>query len=272
LTVNKADLTLGGTRIYDGSSAVAGSVLTATGVAGETFTVTGAGDASNLASKNVQAGSTLASVTGLTLGTSGNGGLSGNYNALSTTGSAVSITKADLTISGITAANKPYDGTTAATVDTSAAVYAGRITGDDVTVGATGVFSDQSAGTGKTVTLTSHYLGADSGNYAITDQATTTADITPVITTSNNGQTARVANAVTSAISTTSFMPVPPAHDMDAGREPASTQAAATPSPLIQSSNVPGSENLTGLNVTLVGSGIKLPSDVNGTDTRGRKK
>ncbi|WP_256541804.1 YDG domain-containing protein, partial [Pseudomonas sp. 21C1] len=81
-SINKADVTLSGSKVYDGSTAVAGSTLTATGVAGQTFTVTGSGDASNLASKNVQSGTTLGSTTGLTLGSSSNGGLSSNYNLL----------------------------------------------------------------------------------------------------------------------------------------------------------------------------------------------
>jgi hypothetical protein len=72
---------------------VAGSVLTAAGVAGHTFSVTGAGDPSNLASMNVQTNSNLASVTGLNLGSSSNGGLSSNYYPLSTAGSSITITQ-----------------------------------------------------------------------------------------------------------------------------------------------------------------------------------
>jgi len=178
LTVNKASLTLGGTRTYDGTSTVAGSILTATGVNGETFAVGGAGDATNLASKNVQTGSALASVTGLTLGASVNGGLASNYNALDTVGSSISITAKALTVGGISAANKTYDGTTAATVNTAGATLGGLVAGDAVTVTATGTFADKNVGTGKTVTLASAYGGADAGNYTIADQASTTADIT----------------------------------------------------------------------------------------------
>jgi hypothetical protein len=87
---------------------VAGSVLTATGVLGQTFAVTGTGNASNLASKDVQTGSLLASVTGLSLGASGNGGLASNYNVLGTAGSSIDITKANLVLSG----TRTYDGTT----------------------------------------------------------------------------------------------------------------------------------------------------------------
>jgi hypothetical protein len=93
VTISPATLTLSGTRVYDGTTIVAGSVLTANGVAGQTFSVTGAGNLSNLTSANVQTGSTLATLTGLTLGSSSNGGLSSNYSPLSTTGSSISITQ-----------------------------------------------------------------------------------------------------------------------------------------------------------------------------------
>ncbi len=100
LTINKANLALSGTRIYDASTTFAGQYLTAIGVAGETFAVTGSGNASNLISKNVQTAQKLNSVEGLTLGSSANGGLSNNYNALSTTASSVNIAKAALTATG----------------------------------------------------------------------------------------------------------------------------------------------------------------------------
>jgi autotransporter-associated beta strand protein len=81
-----------------------------------------------------------------------------------------------ITISGITASNKEYDQTTLATVDTSNA--SGWISGDDVAVTATGLFSDKNVGVAKTVTLSSSYQGVDVTNYTFTHQANTTADIT----------------------------------------------------------------------------------------------
>ena len=86
-------------------------------------------------------------------------------------------------MTGITASNKVYDGTTSATLNTSSAALAGSIaSGDHVTLetgGASGAFADSNAGTGKTVTVSSLTLsGADAGNYTLT-QPTTTADITP---------------------------------------------------------------------------------------------
>jgi autotransporter-associated beta strand protein len=58
-----------------------------------------------------------------------------------------------LTIGGITASNKTYNGNTTATIDASAATFSGLVDGDDVTVSATGTFDNENVGTGKTVTL-----------------------------------------------------------------------------------------------------------------------
>ena len=84
-----------------------------------------------------------------------------------------------LSIAGITAAGKVYDGSTAAIVSTADANYQGLVPGDLVTVNATGAFSSRGVGVGKTVLLTSVYSGADLANYAVVDQLSTTANITP---------------------------------------------------------------------------------------------
>ena len=60
---------------------------------------------------------------------------------------------------------------------TGAAVYGGLVAGDDLTVSATGLFSDKNAGAGKTVALASSYSGSDVNNYTIVDQSTTVSDI-----------------------------------------------------------------------------------------------
>jgi hypothetical protein len=92
------------------------------------------------------------------------------------------ITPAPLTVTGITAANKVYDGNTDATLDTGSAGLDGIIGLDvvePVTVGATGAFADKNVGDGKTVTISGVSLdGAHAGNYAISPEPTTTADIT----------------------------------------------------------------------------------------------
>ncbi|MCP1576542.1 filamentous hemagglutinin family protein [Herbaspirillum rubrisubalbicans] len=180
-TINKANLSLSGSKTYDGTTAIDGTQLTATGVHGETFTVAGSGSSGNLASKNVQSGAALASVTGLSLGSSSNGGLASNYNALGTSGSSISVTAKALTMSGVTASDKVYDGSTTATLNTSGVSFFGIVGGDDVSLGGSGVgsFANKNVGTNKAVTVSGYTLsGADAGNYLISQPTGLVATIT----------------------------------------------------------------------------------------------
>ncbi len=95
------------------------------------------------------------------------------------------ITAKPVTVSGITASDKTYDGNTTAALTFTGATFAGMIDGDNLSVkGKTaqdGTFNDKNVGTDKPVTLPELELGgADAGNYTIkTDsQTTTTATIT----------------------------------------------------------------------------------------------
>jgi formylglycine-generating enzyme required for sulfatase activity len=88
-----------------------------------------------------------------------------------------------VTITGLSAANKVYDGTTTATVS-GTAVISGLVGGDAVTVSAgTAAFTDASVGNGKTVVFSGYSLGgADAGNYSLRAQpANVTANITSMI-------------------------------------------------------------------------------------------
>ncbi|MGK5037045.1 YDG domain-containing protein [Janthinobacterium sp. LB3P118] len=179
-TIRKADLVLSGSKTYDGNTAVAGGSLTATGVAGQTFSVGGAGDASNLASKNVQTGTALGSAAGLVLGSSGNGGLSGNYNVLGTAGSSYTVTAKGITLTGISAVDKTYDATTTAGLNTANVAYSGMIAGDNVSLGGqvVGQFASKDAGANKAVAVSGYILtGADAGNYAVKQPTGVTATI-----------------------------------------------------------------------------------------------
>jgi hypothetical protein len=88
-----------------------------------------------------------------------------------------------LTVTGITAANKTYDRTTAATMTTTGATLAGVYAGDAAnitlsTVNATGVFASADVGNGKTVTISGLTIsGSGSAEYTLT-QPSTTANIT----------------------------------------------------------------------------------------------
>ncbi|MCF8078952.1 MAG: hypothetical protein K9K88_06700 [Desulfobacterales bacterium] len=181
--ITAADLALSGTRVYDATTVFAGDNLIANGIAGETFTVIGAGDITNLASKHVQTGSTLASVTGLSLGTSGDGGLASNYKPITTTGSSVDVTARPVTLTA-PSVTKTYDGlliyaTTAG--DLNAITLSGPLAGTDTVSAATITYTDKNAGTNnKTVNLNAATIddGNSGANYTVTLAGNTTSTIT----------------------------------------------------------------------------------------------
>src|SRR6185437_13532195 len=85
--------------------------------------------------------------------------------------STLTLTQKVLTVTGITASNKSYDGTTAATIDVTHAHRSGVVLLDQVnlnTSGAVGNFTDPNVGTGKTVNITGITLtGHDAANYTL---------------------------------------------------------------------------------------------------------
>ena len=90
-----------------------------------------------------------------------------------------------VTVTGIAAQDKVYDGTTSAELDISQAVLSGVEANDDVTLdlsGVTAVFADKNAGTGKTVTVTGQFklAGKNADKYTLTqpDLRNLKADIT----------------------------------------------------------------------------------------------
>lgn len=192
MSINPAPLTVSGSsaanKVYDGNTSATLSGGSLSGVyAGDAVILDQAG---RFATRSVGTGIAVTAADSL------DGPAAGNYILTQPTGLTASITPAALLISGITAANKTYDGTTAATINTSGASYIGLISGDAVSVSASGMFSDRNVGTAKPVTLSSSYTGADAGNYSITSQTSTTASITPATLTyvatpasTYNGQT-----------------------------------------------------------------------------------
>lgn len=123
------------------------------------------------------------SVGGLSL----SGADAGDYTLASSSisGQVGVINPAPLTVTGITATSKPYDGTTSAVISTSGAALEGVIGNDQVTLdtsGAMGTFQNANVGANKTVIVTGLSLtGADASDYAIGSESTTMASITPVL-------------------------------------------------------------------------------------------
>ena len=109
------------------------------------------------------------------------GGKSGNYALVQPQGLSATIGRASLTLGGITAAGKVYDGTTAATLVTTGASLSGVIAGDSValtTNAATGSFVRADAGTAIAVTAAGFGLnGAAAANYTLVQPAGLSADI-----------------------------------------------------------------------------------------------
>ena len=81
----------------------------------------------------------------------------------------ITVARKEVTISGITANNKEYDGNTNATVNASGATITGKVDGDDLTVSvATGSTFDSADAGSRTVTLGTLALGGTSaGNYTL---------------------------------------------------------------------------------------------------------
>ena len=78
-----------------------------------------------------------------------------------------------LTVSGITAADKTYDGNAVATINGRISLYSGLIQWRYIYRNLYRSFNNANVGTGKTVTITLQELS----NYSVTDQSSTTADI-----------------------------------------------------------------------------------------------
>ncbi len=140
----------------------------------DTVTLSTTGATGAFASKDVGTGISVI-VSGLTLG----GTQSADYTVTQPT-TLANITPAILTVTGITASNKVYDGTTTATLDTTGASLVGVFLGDTVTLGtsgATGMYASAKVGTGITVSVVGLTIGgSQAGDYTLT-QPTTTGNI-----------------------------------------------------------------------------------------------
>ncbi|MGO5116168.1 YDG domain-containing protein [Candidatus Avoscillospira sp. LCP25S3_F1] len=178
VTVNKAagSVTITGNpgKTYDGQPAVlTESGYTVTGDGAVTVEYTKQGENSYSTAAPTNAGDYTVKVT-QAVGT--------NYAEASST-KDFTISPRPVTVSGITANGKTYDGNTEATLIYSGVTLAGKLDGDTLTVTATGTFTDKNAADGKTVNITNLTLGgASKDNYTLAaegQQSTTTASISP---------------------------------------------------------------------------------------------
>ena len=151
------------TKVYDGTTtaSLTGSAALSGVINSDNVTLGGTPSAT-FASANVGINKAV-TVTGYTIGGTG----ASNYTLSQPSGLIANITAAPLSVSGLSAANKTYDGTTIATVS-GTATFTGLIASDNGKVGysTTGTFASANAGNniGVTVTLT----GTAAGNYTLT--------------------------------------------------------------------------------------------------------
>ena len=150
-TILPKSLSIGGVtaanKVYDGNTTATVSLASVSGfVAGETVVVQPSGQ---FADKNAGTGKSV-TVT-LALQDGSGGGLAGNYALESHAATATAdITRRPVTVSGVVASDKVYDGTRNATL--SAGSVTGVVPGESLTVGGSATFGDKNVGTGKAVT------------------------------------------------------------------------------------------------------------------------
>ena len=85
----------------------------------------------------------------VTLSSSYSGSDVSNYSVTDQSSTTANITAKALTVSGITASDKSYDGSTTATLGTSNILYTGLVSGDSFSGSYTGTFDNKNVGTGK---------------------------------------------------------------------------------------------------------------------------
>jgi len=132
------------------------------------------------------------------------GSAASNYLLQPITGLTANISPATLTLAGITASNKIYDGTTLDSLNTSGGVLTGVLGSDTVAysaAGASGQFSTANAGNGLSVSTSGFTIsGASASNYTLAQPAGLTANITPALLTVNiTGSPSKTYDGSTSA-------------------------------------------------------------------------
>ena len=190
-------------NVYDGTT---NATLDATnaGLAGvlngDDVTLVTSNAVAYFADKNVGTNKPV-TVTGLALG----GAAAANYTLMDPTNVTADITVAELTVDGVTAASKVYDGTTNAQLNGTATLN-GEVSGDDVSLvtdGVSAAFAGPNVGTSIPVNVSGYAItGADAGNYTLTQPSGLAADITAATLTITATANAKIYDGSTSAAAT----------------------------------------------------------------------
>ncbi|QWD04280.1 filamentous hemagglutinin N-terminal domain-containing protein [Polynucleobacter paneuropaeus] len=171
MSVTPAPLGISVTGVYNNSTTFAPSSFTTYGlVNGEVINTL---SSATVAFKDVLTGNNY--VTGLVIST-GTASMNNyqlnplgrNITQNSTLQNIATITPIEITVTGATAANKVYDGTTAAVVNTSGAILSGKISGDNLTLTMnSGSFMSPDVGTSISVSGAGSLQGSSASNYTL---------------------------------------------------------------------------------------------------------
>ena len=158
-------------KVYDATNAATFTAGSLSGVvSGDTVTLT-------------QAGTFSQSSVGTNLVVTATDTISGtaaaNYTLTQPNGLTANITAKALTVSGSSAANKTYDGTTTANISGGSLVGVVGADSASLTLSQAGTFSQSSVGTSLVVTAADTISGSAAGNYTLTQPTGLRADITP---------------------------------------------------------------------------------------------
>ena len=236
--INLGTLSAGGnyTINYTGSTFAinaANLTITATGGVSQTYGSVNLGT-TGFTTNGLQNGENIGAVTLTAVdthsnGVSGSGNFNvGNYNiqgSAATGGSftasnynityaaatdGLTVTQKALTVSGLTATSRSYNGLTSDALGGTAALSGLVSNNDHVTLGGTavGTFANANAAFGKTVTISGNTIsGSDIGNYSFTQEAPLTTDITKAnLTITANGGVSQTYGSVN--LGTTGFTSV----------------------------------------------------------------
>ena len=173
LSVQVAGLTAAN-KAYDRNNAATVTGGTVASLTGDVVVVSTAGVVASFADKMAANGKSV-TAAGYAL----TGADASNYQLVQPSAVTADITPISLTVSGATALNKAYDGTSVATISGGAITLAAGEAVSLVTSGVVGAFADSAVANGKSVTALGFALsGADATNYVLDQPSGFTADIT----------------------------------------------------------------------------------------------
>lgn len=251
-------------KVYDGNT-TADFTSTLTGLVGiETVDVSGV---ATFNSKDV-ADANLVTVSGITLGDGANGGLASNYSIANGATTTAHITARELTVTGTTALDKLYDGTTTATL--TGGSLAGVIAGETVTLNQAGTFATAEVGSGIAVTAADSLGGTAAANYILTQPTGLAANITALPSENpsppeNPPVDVTAIEAYRGAVGyVSSNVQAAPAPTLSVSARASAPVSVSGPAGVV-------SYDLAGLNLTVVSQDGSLPTDAPSQDTEDRK-